>query len=149
VLKVQVGVWAGGLGKNAVARRNAVAGASRGRWELENSGHGPGLGPCMAVRPLKATRHSRRPPRGCRIKYRGRMGHKAESLNCQVGRDMTASTTEAMSNPPHPGIVKFTQGEVGFRQQGCRLQCGMSNPVCPLSVIHARQGRISPSGFVG
>ena len=44
------------------------------------------------------------------------MGHKAESLNCQVGRDMTASTIEVIFNPPHPGIVRFMQGEVGFRQ---------------------------------
>ena len=77
------------------------------------------------------------------------MGHKAESLNCQVGRDMTASTTEAIFNPPHPGIVRFMQGEVGFRQRGYRLQCGMSILVCPpeRGIIHARQGRISPAGL--
>jgi hypothetical protein len=35
------------------------------------------------------------------------MGYKAESLTCQVGRDMTASTTETIFNPPHPEIVIF------------------------------------------
>ena len=44
------------------------------------------------------------------------IGHKAESLNCQVGSDMTASTIEVIFNPPHPRIVRFMQGEVGFRQ---------------------------------
>ena len=59
------------------------------------------------------------------------MGHKAEPLNCQVGRDMTACTTHAIFNPPHPGIVRFMQGEVEFRQRGYRLQCSMSILVCP------------------
>lgn len=37
------------------------------------------------------------------------MAHKAESLNCQVGRRMTAGITGAIFNPPDPGIVRFMQ----------------------------------------
>ena len=69
------------------------------------------------------------------------MGHKAESLNCQVGRDMTASTTEAIFNPLHSGIVRFMQGEVGFRQRGYRLQCGMSILVYPRAWYHSCEAR--------
>ena len=72
-------------------------------------------------------------PRVCFI------GHKAESLNCQVGRDMTTSTTEAIFNPPYPRIVKFMQGEEDFGSEV--LQCGMSILVCPLSAISFMQGK--------
>jgi hypothetical protein len=52
---------------------------------------------------------------------------------------MTASTTEAIFNPPHPGIVRFMQGEEDFGSEV--LQCGMSILVCPLSVIHSCEAR--------
>jgi hypothetical protein len=64
-------------------------------------------------------------PRMCFIE------HKAE-----VGRDMTASTTKAILNSPHPGIVRFMQVEVGYR-----LQCGMSILVGPLIVVSFMRGK--------
>jgi hypothetical protein len=69
------------------------------------------------------------------------MGHKAESLNCQVRRDMTASTTKAIFNPLHSEIVRFMQREVGFQQRGYHLQCGMSILVYPRVWFHSCEAR--------
>jgi hypothetical protein len=66
-------------------------------------------------------------PRVCFI------GHKAESLNCQVGSDITASTTEAIFNPPHPGTVSLLSV---VRYKHSSVPPERSN-------IYARQGRIS------
>jgi hypothetical protein len=75
------------------------------------------------------------------------MGHKAESLNCQVGRDMTASTTEAIFNLLHPMIVRFMQGEVGFWQRGSAVWYEHPSVPPERSIIYARQGRISQAGL--
>jgi hypothetical protein len=42
------------------------------------------------------------------------MGHKAESLNCQVRSNITASTTKAIFNLLHPRIVRFMQRKEDF-----------------------------------
>jgi hypothetical protein len=66
-------------------------------------------------------------------------------LNCQVRRDITASTTKAIFNLLYPRIVRFIQGEVGFQQQGYCLQCSISILVCPLSIVSFIQGKVESS----
>jgi hypothetical protein len=76
-------------------------------------------------------------PRVCFI------GHKAESLNCQVGSDITASTTKAIFNLPHPRIVRFMQGEILAVSLLSVVRYKHSSVPPERSNIYARQGKIS------